>query len=653
MLLIQKWPVLFKLIRQTRYIDTNIPHIPVVGRGVEGPSNYVISTSNWQPYEWSINNVAFGEVMHTALAYWQTGRNEEAFSLFKGIVLDAMYMGSSPGNVAQMSFYDAARGECYRDFTDATATGVRAVVQGLFGIIPDLMNNRMTIKPGFPDNWDYANLETGNMEYHFKRKGNTDIYNITPKLLKKNIELFLEIKASTNKLKAITVNGIKVKYKVLEDAIGIPQIQINAGMAEQYKIVIEWEGSKINLKQINESIANGDRIRLELPKGVEEVYDPQQVLSDYRIKKDVLEGDISTLNGNRTLFVKVSDGDLSYWLPVNLNVKDPFELINEANSSVLEFELRNNTNTAITGDLFVNDRMSVSAITVSANGKYGFSVDAPIASLGSNKVELRTVDKKYSFTAINWNIPIPKKQRYETVNMKKAFNDKVNEIFEYGKYLSPRWKYTTLGVPTQGTGQWCHPMNISKIDDSGLRNKAKLNNNTFIMPQGIPFASPGDEDDPNIAFTTLWDNYPDTLSIPLQGKASKVYLLTAGSTYYMQSHILNGVIRIKYKDGTEDKLDLVLPDNLLPIDQDVFIDGWAFNSPQPRPWRVRLKTGDVSKYHAGDLGIKMSNTPLYIDGGMATMLDLPLNPEKELLSLSLETVANEVIIGLMGVTLVR
>ena len=43
--------------RATKYIDKEIPHI----KGT-------ISTSNWMPYSWSINNVAAAEVMHTALA---------------------------------------------------------------------------------------------------------------------------------------------------------------------------------------------------------------------------------------------------------------------------------------------------------------------------------------------------------------------------------------------------------------------------------------------------------------------------------------------------------------------------------------------------------------------------------------------------------
>ena len=79
----------------------------------------------------------------------------------------------------------------------------------------------------------------------------------------------------------------------------------------------------------------------------------------------------------------------------------------------------------------------------------------------------------------------------------------------------------------------------------------------------------------------------------------------------MQSHIVNGEIKIEYTDGQKEVLKLILPDNLIPLDQDIFVDGYAFNTKDPRPWRVRLKTGDVSKYHAGELGKTISNNPIY------------------------------------------
>jgi len=644
---------MFKAWQATRYIDTEIPHIPVLAKDLNDDSNYVVATTNWQPYMWSINNVAFGEVMHTALSYWQTGRADEAFKLFKGNILDAMYMGSTPGNVSQLSFYDAARGEMYRDFADADAMGVRALVQGMFGIIPDLMNDTLTIKPGFPESWNYADLETQNMGYHFKRSNNKDTYTIIPNLLRKNANLVMVLSAPYNQVKAITVNGKKATYKIVADAIQMPHIRVEAGVADKYEIAIEWTGSKINKDLISVSAANGSQLNLSLPVKADEIYDPQEILKQAVLKNNILTGTVSATAGNRTLFVKTSSGDMSYWAPVDIKVAEALEIINNAEATALKFELKNNTPKAVNGDLYVNDKMLVSDVTIAANSKNSFSYDAPVVSLGSNKVELKTDNETYSFTAINWNIAAPAKEKYETVNMEKLFNNKITKIYEYGKYLSPRWKYTTFNVPTQGMGQWCHPNDISIINDSCFRKVAAANNNTFTMPQGVPFSTPGASSKTNIAFTSLWDNYPKEMALPLNGKASKAYFLLAGSTYYMQTHILNGVISVKYKDGTHETLELILPDNLIPLDQDIFIDKCAFDSPQPRPWRVRLKTGDVSKYHSGDMGKTITNNPMYVDGGMATMLDLPLNPNKELESVSLKTVANEVIIGLMSVTLVR
>ncbi len=633
----------FKAYQATRYIDTEIPHIPVA------ESNYVVSTTNWQPYMWSINNVAFAEITHTALAYWQTGRCEEAFKLFKGAILDSMYLGSGSGNITQTSFYDAVRGETYRDFSDTTATGVRALVLGMYGIIPDLMNDKLLIKPGFPESWNFAEIETQNMKYSFRRDGATDQYRITPNLRKKNLALTMEVKAALDQVKSILVNGKETPYTLVEDAISAPMIKFEAGIADEYDIEIKWEGNKINRDAVSVNVVNGESLTLPCLSG--EIYDPQGVLSNAEFKDGMLTGRITALNGHRTVFVKVHSGDMSYWLPLDINVVNPVELINDPESSSLVFELANNTGKELKGKLFLNGAEVKHEVSIAAHGKERFQFEA--ATLGTNIVELKTDHAIYTMKAINWNLNSPENSEYRTVDMDDFFNDKVRDIFGYGKYVSPRWKYTTLQIPSQGMGEWCHPMDLSAIDDRGVREKAG-SQNTFTMPQGIPFATPGGAENNNILFTTLWDNYPTSADIPLHGKASKAYFLVAGYTYHMQAHILNGRIRVKYRDGSEDVLELTLPENLIPLDRDVFIDGWAFTSKDPRPWRVRLKTGEVDKYHTGKLRKPfVSNCPAIVDGGMATMLDLPLNPAKELASLTLETVANEVIIGLMSITLVK
>src|SRR5262249_48220456 len=91
-------PDAFQAWQSLRYVDTEIPHIPVWAQGLEDTTLYTLSTTNWQPYDWSLNNVVLAESLHTALAYWQGGRAEEAWPLWKGALVESMYLGASPGN---------------------------------------------------------------------------------------------------------------------------------------------------------------------------------------------------------------------------------------------------------------------------------------------------------------------------------------------------------------------------------------------------------------------------------------------------------------------------------------------------------------------------------------------------------------------------
>jgi hypothetical protein len=65
--------------------------------------------------------------------------------------------------------------------------------------------------------------------------------------------------------------------------------------------------------------------------------------------------------------------------------------------------------------------------------------------------------------------------------------------------------------------------------------------------------------------------------------------------------------------------------------------------------RVHLKTGTIVSGKES----KEKYNGKSIDGGAATILDLPLNKNKKMKSLTLRTIANDVVIGLMSVTLAR
>lgn len=474
-------------IRATQYVDSCIPHIPVVIEGVKTSKKdkplYQISTTDWLPYDWSINNVAAEETMHMALAYFQAGRNEEGFRLIKANIMDQAYLGGSPGNFGQISYYDRARGELYRDFSDNAGISARAFIEGLYGIRPDALNGRCYIRPGFPAQWKHASIQTPYMKYTFRREGNKEIYEI-----EQNFAQPLQI--------------------VLRQNTGVGYVE-TVGTTEKKQTITVTRAQQQPL--------------------------PRPLITAERI-------------------------DGKAW--------------------------------------------------------------------GNNFDDVKT-------------------ERLETVNMDAKWNSNVGDIFK-NFYLSPRPKVTTLTIPAHGIGEWCHPEFTANINDVALRRQVK--DQVFTTELGIPFRTPAKGR--NIAYTSLWDNYPDAVTIPLQGKASHAYLLMAGSTNHMQSRIDNGQIVVTYTDGTTDTLPLYNPHNWCPIEQDYYEDGLQFHAAQPRPYRLDFASLKVSREHM-PMGERYGYQKRDFKAGAAVMLDMPLNAQKQLLDITVRTLSNDVVIGIMGVTLQR
>ena len=240
------------------------------------------------------------------------------------------------------------------------------------------------------------------------------------------------------------------------------------------------------------------------------------------------------------------------------------------------------------------------------------------------------------------------KTTYSTVRLEPFVNDRVTAIFAPGKYRSPRSPFASLALPAQGIGGWAGHVNArADIDDSGLVRVAAQNGGRFLLPDGVPLAIvPGER---NVIFTSQWDNYPRRVSVPLAGRARRVVLLMAGSTNYMQSRFDNGEVLVEYADGGRERLALHNPTNWWPIEQDFLIDDFQFRRPGPIPLRVDLRTGRVRAEDPQEFKGRGGVIP----GGAATVLELPLDPARELRSLTVVALANEVVIGLMAATLVR
>ena len=498
----------------TRYATRHLPHIPVEWEGggqmvaLDESEYATVSTSDWLPYDWSTNNVAHEEVMNMALAYFIAGRNEEGFRLLKSDVLDGMFLGACPGNFGQISYYDKARNEAYRDFGDNIGISARAIVNGLFGIRPDALNGRCIIQYTLPETWDEASISTPYLSYEMSRSGDLLTYHITQHFCR---PLKIVIRVHTG-------NGHFIDF------------------------------------------AANDR--------------EEQALTI----------------------------DLASYREVEMTTEEP----------------------SLTTDTDIDEA-----------GLSDFIVGA----------------------------------KQQMIDISTLFNANADDIFK-NEYLSPRSPYTTLEIPKQGIGQWCQPQRTAHIEDDGLRQKTVKG--VFDTGLGVSFLTPAEGH--NIIYTSLWDNYPDSVTLPLKGKAEYASLLLAGSTNNMQSRIDNGIIVVNYSDGTRDVLHLENPINWCPIEQDYYFDGLAFRGAELRPYRVHLGSGIVSRnisdallhFSPEDITTQGHDLPFarptnnpdsaeprIIDCGAAIILKMPLHPRKKLRSMTLRTLSNDVVIGLMAVTLLK
>ncbi len=628
----------FEEYQNLQYINNYIPHIPVTIKGENNKNYYTLSTTNWQPYDWSINNVALAENLQTALAYWQAGRNEDAYKLWKGNLAESMYYGMSPGNFQQLSHYDAFRGELYRDFADPIGVASRTLTEGLFGVYPNLLDHKISIKPGFPKDWNSAELKLPDWEYQFIRSSKKTDYLFTSKY-QNPVALEMQIPVNYTNITSVKVNGNKVDWKIKPNSILQPIIQFETPRGKEFKIEINYSGEELKNEKTDyiHYISENLQLNFDSKKKIKDVYDPQELIINRK------ENQFNLIQEERkgTFFVQVEQNGTTWWQPVNVDIRFPLEAkwVNK------KLQIQSKSAGTINGKLTINGLNKT--FSVQQNQTTSVEIPVNILSKGTNSIELEYNGSKQYLEITDWEIE--NQGEFTPVSLASKYNEKVTEIFNQ-KYLSPRLKVPTLQLPWQGIGNWCYPLITAQLDDSGLMNKRKNGKVDFM---GIPFLI--DKADKNIVFTSQWDNFPKSAEIPVSGRGKKIYFLMAGSTNPMQSQIVNGKITVQYTDGSTTELDLKNPTNWWPIEQDLFDDNFAFEIPDDKiPYRVQLKTGEL--YKGGTLkkysGIK-GFTDRAVEGGAATILDLPINPNKELKSIQLTAVSNDVVIGIMSVTVLK
>ncbi|MBZ5565743.1 MAG: DUF4450 domain-containing protein [Acidobacteriia bacterium] len=227
----------------------------------------------------------------------------------------------------------------------------------------------------------------------------------------------------------------------------------------------------------------------------------------------------------------------------------------------------------------------------------------------------------------------PKDAGWTCLDLMPHYNGDIKTIFKQ-QYLLPRPKTCSVRLGVDGFSAWTFAFwgDVPPVID--LSNVEHLSNGQgyILTPQNVPFRRCGE--DRNIAFTSLWDNWPRSVTVPVNQGAEAAWLLLCGSTFPMQTRIANAEMRFRYADGQVERLELVPPLNFWSLcpwggkDYDYRLD--AFCLPELPPPTVQLGRNC-----------------------RAMVLSWKLRPNVTLKDLTLETLSQDVVIGLMGVSLMN
>jgi hypothetical protein len=237
---------------------------------------------------------------------------------------------------------------------------------------------------------------------------------------------------------------------------------------------------------------------------------------------------------------------------------------------------------------------------------------------------------------------VPAGATWKPLDIASVLTADITQIYEQ-KYLSPRPQTVSSRIGDDGYSPWTFPhwgvgrptIAIDKVPSL----LDPLDPTRLITPQGVPFKWGGSNN--HVAFASLWDNWPDQVSVPVNQSGDAAWFLICGSTTVMQGRIANAVLRLKYADGVEETLELIPPYNY-------------WNLSPIKGIQARAQFGSSYYDEAGEAFTVPKPWPMNVELGTncrAMVLNRKLRPGMILESVTLEALSQESVIGLMGVTI--
>ena len=527
------------------------------------------------------------------------------------------------------------------DFADTSTQYVRVIVEGLFGIKMNVPEGIVNITPGLPDDWMYASISTSYLSYDYKHEGDKDIFVISSQ---KALKFGMHIPSRSSKIISVKVNGVDTKYVLNRFVNFVTPVSSSSVVEVTYASdeLIKMKAPETGGADTEYTVkANGIIVDLSDPQGVTE--------SVAGLGTDSITVTLGRKTGNHTFFVTVEKNDMSAVMPVEFVIRDAVEItdmeITAGAKNGINVKLANNTEKELHMKAVLSTVSGSTAAEVVLPAKSSSDIihvpvkKAADLTQGNNRVTAvltGDINKTIAAEAVDWRLSdriTGTGRQFQTVSLDGVVNQDLRTLHEKvyditykddEHYRLPNfyWSADTPRTVLANGRSWWEPGRGSKGVPEGLNLPPE--GGVYTTDIGVPFHI-SSVNGCNAAFVSLYNQFPDKISIPADMKASKIYFMLSVSTNNMQSRMENARITVKLKDGATWTLPLVNPEN---------IDDWL-SYQQSKPY---AESGYIQM-----LDTQAHSNILAVDFGMV----------KEVESIEFECLASEVLAGLLGITAVK
>lgn len=603
----------------------------------------LILVNDWYPVIVTNGTLALAEVLNTAVAYYRIGQEEKAYRLLRAS-LRSFYHARIPGEI---SCYVNERGDqgAYAGFTDAISMFGRTVVEGLFGILPKMQEGAITIQPAFPESWNHARIVTPLIEYFYHRDSMSEKLTVKAS---KGVSMKFRMAMRENHIERVTLDGAPIPYRITP-GMGKAFIEVESPILKASVLEVRYgEGREGGPRLERKTIAAArTEYRVEARScRILESYDPQGVFASCALTEGALSGRLSSLLGHHTFFLKIESGEASWWEPLDIEVREGIEvqkaelLLTRDGKAFYQYELRNNSPhswhlevvTEVAGERYSED---ISMQPNSSRAFQGHLESTSALTPGTNAMWVRIAGDLVLELAIPvkfWRLfeALPEGRldfikRCEPISI--PYNDSLSDIFQH-EFVHPRSPYTSLEIDIHGLNAWTGSWYSNQYVNADHIVEQLTPDNIFVSDIGVPFLQ--ERTGQNGLFISLWAVYPSSARIPVKRRGSKMYLLVAGTTHNSQTYIVNGDVKIRYSDGSQQTVELFNPTNY-----DSMFQHFSDNYPQ---W--------IGGKRDGYYGVGTAS------GIHADILDIPLE-SKTVDSVEISCLSNDIVIGLLGLTICK